>query len=89
MNTLLRLKKTTSLPLAAFAAATLACFGLSPAALGAPPPPPPPTPTPPASQQFLLDLYRAFDSDIMGSVLSMSALYAREVSASRWRLSRQ
>ncbi len=47
MNTLLRLKKTTSLPLAAFAAATLACFGLSPAALGAPPPPPPPTPTPP------------------------------------------
>jgi hypothetical protein len=33
MNTLIRLKKTTPLLLAAFAAATLACFGLSPAAL--------------------------------------------------------
>jgi len=39
MDTLIQLKKTTPLLLAAFAAATLSCFGLSPAALAVSPAP--------------------------------------------------
>src|SRR5215475_8844603 len=39
MNTLILLKKTTPLFLAGFAAAALACFALSPAALAVSPPP--------------------------------------------------